>query len=243
MSPLSPLSHGFRQISDAPQTGFPPPGNLRSIDTAVRADAQRTAEARQAWNGSTESPFSPNSVVAHVVDQPRIKSSTVSAVSFEPASVHKGRTLQSATQPEKGKSRWRSKLSGSGKGSSRGLGDTSSLSSTTLESQRLEEISLKSLARAAKNSTTGKTAKNINVCLSQNSTSALFWTQSSIHIWDVGTSPPTMSRAISTESACVLAAVTRCFLTYIVGTRDQKLTVKYLTIVYEATIFSLMSVL
>jgi hypothetical protein len=97
-----------------------------------------------------------------------------------------------------------------------------------VESQRIEEISLKSLTNANKNSGRGKSSKSINVYLSQNSTYGLFWTQPSINIWDVGTSPPSFMRAISTESTCVLAAVTRLHLAYIIGTRDQKLTVKNL---------------
>jgi hypothetical protein len=97
------------------------------------------------------------------------------------------------------------------------------------DSQKFEEISLKSLTNAAKNSGRGRSSKNINTYLSQNSTYALFWTQPSIHIWDVGTSPPCFRRAISTESTCILAAVTRVHLAYIIGTRDQKLTVKHLT--------------
>jgi hypothetical protein len=73
----------------------------------------------------------------------------------------------------------------------------------------------------------GRSAKKVNVYLSENSTNALFWTQASIHLWDVGTSPPTIKRAISTESTCVLAAVTKAYLAYIVGNRDQKLTVRH----------------
>jgi hypothetical protein len=127
--------------------------------------------------------------------------------------------------PEKGKSNWMSKKFGSKKESLKTSGDSSSLSSTTLESQRLDEISLKSLVSTAKASIKGKSARNINVYLSQNSTFSLFWTQSLIHIWDVGTSPSTMVRAIATEGTCLLAAVTKVHLAYIIGTRDQKLTV------------------
>lgn len=151
-----------------------------------------------------------------------------SSISFEPAPLVRSRTVPVVAPPEKGKSSWRSKF-GSRKDSFKASGDTSSLSSTTLESQRLDEISLKSLASAPKVSVRGKSAKNINVYLSQNSTFALFWTQASIHIWDVGTSPPTMVRAIATESTCLLAALTKVHLAYIIGTRDQKLTVSILS--------------
>jgi len=81
---------------------------------------------------------------------------------------------------------------------------------------------------SSKSSSRGKHGKNINVYLSQNSTHALFWTQPSIHILDVGTSPPSIIRAVSTESTCVLAAITKVHLAYIIGTRDQKLTVSVL---------------
>jgi hypothetical protein len=94
-----------------------------------------------------------------------------------------------------------------------------------LESQRLDEISLKALASSQKMSVRGRGAKSINVYLSQNSTYALFWTQPTIHLWDVGANPPIMKREISTDGNCVLAAATKMHLAYIVGTRDQKLTV------------------
>jgi hypothetical protein len=84
---------------------------------------------------------------------------------------------------------------------------------------------LKSLASSSKASFRGKSAKNINVYVSQNSTYALFWTQTAINIWDVGNSPPFLGREIATDSNCVLAAVTKVHLAYIIGTRDQKLTV------------------
>lgn len=105
-------------------------------------------------------------------------------------------------------------------------GDTSSLSSGTLDRQKMEEISLKELINASKVNARGSRPKNVNVYLSQNSTHALFWTQSSIHVWDVGMSPPSPIRAISAESSCLMAAVTKTYLAYVIGTRDQKLTVR-----------------
>jgi hypothetical protein len=97
-----------------------------------------------------------------------------------------------------------------------------------LESQRLEEISLKNLTTVPKGAVRGKSGKTINVQLSQNSSHALFWTQPSIHILDMATSPPIVIRAVLTESTCVLAAVTKVHLAFIIGTRDQKLTVRIL---------------
>lgn len=44
-------------------------------------------------------------------------------------------------------------------------------------------------------------------------------------MWDIGLSPPVLGRAVATESTCVLAAVTKVHLAYIIGTRGQKLTV------------------
>ena len=98
--------------------------------------------------------------------------------------------------------------------------DTSSISSSTLEQQKLEDISLKSLINASKGH-----ARGINVSLAANSTRALFWTPGMIQIWDVGTSPPTFTRSISPENTCLMAAVTKSFLAYIAGPSDQKLTV------------------
>jgi hypothetical protein len=128
---------------------------------------------------------------------------------------------------EKGKSRWKLKFPKTRKASIGASGETSSLSEMTLEAQKLEEIPLLGLSSVQKTSAKGKATKNIRVYLSQNSTLALFWTQLVIHIWDVGTSPPTMMRAISPVSTCILAAVGKQYLAYIIGTRDQKLTARY----------------
>lgn len=128
---------------------------------------------------------------------------------------------------EKRRSKWRSKLTMSRKESTLASGDSSSLSSSTLESQKLEEIGLDSLLRASKAGVRAKFPKNVNICLSQNSTFALLWTQPLIHIWDVGASGPNMVRSIVTQSSCLLAAVTKVYLAYVIGTRDQKLTVSY----------------
>ena len=128
-------------------------------------------------------------------------------------------------QSEKTKPFW--KFHGSKKES---IADSSSLSSATLESQKLEEIPLDGLKSVLKSSVIGKSSKIINVYLSQNSTHALFWTRPAIHIWDVGTTPPTSERIVRTESTCALAAVTKTYLAYIIGTRGQRLTVKHLAI-------------
>ncbi|KAK3989686.1 hypothetical protein QBC44DRAFT_326948 [Cladorrhinum sp. PSN332] len=143
----------------------------------------------------------------------------------EGASINTPRTVPLVLPPEKGKSKWKWKITTTKKAPVGISGDSSSLSSTALEAQRLEEISLSALI-TAKGHSRGKPSKNISVHLSQNSTLALFWTQSLIHVWDVGTSPPSLMRAILPESTCILAAVARTHLAYIIGTRDQKLTLR-----------------
>ncbi|SPQ25905.1 65c995ef-687c-43fa-8e78-e24562eec5c7 [Thermothielavioides terrestris] len=86
-------------------------------------------------------------------------------------------------------------------------GDSSSLSSSALEAQKLEEISLSALLSTPKTHARGKPSKNINVCLSQNSTLALFWTQLLIHVLDVSTSPPTMLRIVNLMQTTTTASV------------------------------------
>lgn len=143
----------------------------------------------------------------------------------EGASISTPRTVPLVAPPDKGKSKWRLKFTTTKKAPVGVSNDSSSLSSTALEAQRLEEISLSALLTTPKGHSRGKPSKNINVNLSQNSTLALFWTQSLIHVWDVSTSPPTMMRTILPESTCILAAVARTHVAYIIGTRDQRLTV------------------
>jgi hypothetical protein len=225
----SPTSTGgFRQRLDTPQTEF-------SLDDFTSSDGASYFNAPQNGEPSqnppvygVDVPLSPApSLNPRATSQSRLNS--VSTVSFDPeSSLSRSRTLPIVSPIERGKSKWRSKLSTSRK-ESKVSGDSSSLSSTTLEAQKLEEISLKSLTTASKGSR-GKPAKNIHVGLSQNSTYALFWTQASISIWDYSTSTAILGRTVLTESNCVLAAVTKLYLAYIIGTRDQKLTVRCLVL-------------
>jgi hypothetical protein len=157
-------------------------------------------------------------------DSPVLRRQTVPE---EAPSIHTPRTVPIIASAEKGKSRWRLKFTASKKAPVTS-GDSSSLSSTALEAQRLEEVSLAALLSTQKANSRGKPSKNINVSLSHNSTLGLFWTQLLIQVWDMGTSPPTMIRAILPESTCILAAVAKAHLAYIIGTRDQKLTVRTL---------------
>ncbi|KAL2024840.1 hypothetical protein VTK56DRAFT_5661 [Thermocarpiscus australiensis] len=144
--------------------------------------------------------------------------------------VQASRTVPLVVPPDKGKSRWRL-FSISKKAPPATTGDSSSLSSTALEAQKLEEISLSALISTSKGHARGRASKSVHVHLSHNSTLALFWTQSLIHVWDVGTSPPMMVRAMLPESTCILAAVAKMHLAYVIGTRDQKLTLRVVNLV------------
>ena len=133
---------------------------------------------------------------------------------------------RSEAAAEKGRSRWKFSFGSMRRAPPPVSGDTSSLSSGDAENQKLDEIALGGLTIGSK-SGRGKAPKTTNIALSQNSTLAIFWTHSALQIWDVGTSPPTMSKAITTESTCILAAVAKSHAAYIIGTRDQKLTVRH----------------
>ncbi|KAK2747293.1 hypothetical protein FQN57_002191 [Myotisia sp. PD_48] len=114
--------------------------------------------------------------------------------------------------------------------------DTTSSSSGSLENLKPEEICLKSLISPAKSQGKGKGAKMmVNVYLSQNSTHALFWTPPIIQVWDVGGSPASLSRIIPTDGSCLLAAVTRRYLAYIVASSDQKLSLRIVDLTRQAS--------
>ena len=210
---MSPSSPGLSRQLDPLKTGVPSSDYLTLNDVAGHRELPRNDGKISFSTGDWPvTPSDPSGL--HLV----------STTSVEPLSLSRSRTIPVVVLPEPKKSfRWRSRLGGSKK-ESKISEDSSSLPSTTLEAQRLEEISLKSLV-SGQNVAKGKSSKTVNVYLSQNSTYALFWTQASINIWDVGMSPPTLVRAITTESSVVLATVTKVYLAYIIGTRDQKLTV------------------
>ena len=223
---VSPVSPGFRRGIDTPRTEFTPSEDFASGDGLGFIDAPRTATGDVARNISTvaeEWPTSPSIAT-------RAQLHSTSNVSFDSESLSRRGTVPLVAPPEKGMSKWRSKLSGSKKESSRTSGESSSISSTTtLESQKVEEIPLKNLISGHKPPGKGKGAKNVNVSLSQNSTYVLFWTQASINVWDIGASSPILGRAITADSMIILASVTKVHLAYIIGTRDQKLTVSALS--------------
>ena len=199
ISPLSPHSPASQQRLELPRNESSTSWNSRP-NTAI----QRIPGGRKFSDDITEPAYSP---------KPAVRIGAIEA--------HGGSIT------EKKKPGWKSKLSGLRKDSQVITGDASSLSSATLESQRLEELPLGNLTHPPKTASKAKSNKNIYVCLSHNSSNALFWTHYSIQLWDVGTSPPSLWRALSTESHCVLATVTKTYLAYIVGTRDQRLTVSY----------------
>lgn len=228
--PMSPNSPGLGKRVEVQRADLTPSEELTSSDGANYFDTPGTSDPAQKSPsniGDVISPLSPG-LTPQTGSQSRLQS--ISTMSFDPEPLQKSRTLPSVPPPEKGRSRWRSKLTSSRKESSKTSGDSSSLSSTTLESQKLEEISLKNLVSSSKISR-GKSGKNINVAISQNSPYVLFWTQASINIWDVGASSPILGRAVLTESNCVLAAVTKVHLAYIIGTRDQKLTLRIVNLI------------
>lgn len=207
---VSPISPGFTSIPDPPRVGLP--------DTSETKEAIVDTGTQQ-----SDVPYSPGLIGSPVSTQSQDYLEPVTpAVSFESISPARSRKPPLATPLEKGKYRW--KRFGSRKESAGTSGDTSLLPPVTSEPQ-LEEISLKALIGVPKKNAKLKGSRSINVMLSQNSTYSLFWTSTSIYLWDVGTSPPTLSRTLSTESTCVLAAATKVHLAYIMGTRDQKLTV------------------
>ncbi|KAK0105447.1 hypothetical protein ONS95_004186 [Cadophora gregata] len=229
---MSPNSPGLGKRLEVQRADLTPSEELTSSDGANYFDTTPgTSDPPQKSPsnvGDVIAPLSPSISPPALGSQSRLHS--ISTVSFEPERLQKSRSTSSAPPPEKSKSRWRSKLTSSKKESSKTSGDSSSLSSTTLESQKLEEISLKNLVSSSKISR-GKSGKNINVAISQNSSYVLFWTQASINIWDVGASSPLLGRAVLTESNCVLAAVTKVHLAYIIGTRDQKLTLRIVDLI------------
>ncbi|PGH32631.1 hypothetical protein GX50_04545 [[Emmonsia] crescens] len=222
LTPSSPFTPVIRHKFDTPRTEFSPMDSLTAINESGDATLGpgSIAESR-ASRGSRD-------YSTQGANLPGIEK-TMTTATFESIPFVRSRTVQSSGSPDKGKSGWR-KLTGTRKESISVSGDTSSLSSSLLESQRLDEIPLKSLVNAMK-SVKGRFTKNINVYLSQNSTFALFWTQTTIHLWDVGTSPPTMKRAFSTDSTCLLAAVTKMYLAYVIGTRDNKLTLRIINLI------------
>lgn len=106
-------------------------------------------------------------------------------------------------------------------------GETSSIASNHIDEYPIEEIPLGGLFGAGlKTSAKTKAVAGVHVALSQSSTYGLLWGQCMIHVWDLSTTPPSQVRTIPTESGCILAAVGRRYVAYVIGSRGQKLTVR-----------------
>jgi hypothetical protein len=174
--------------------------------------------------GSGDPPFSADAVGGF---EPLSKSTTFTHTSS--SSSGGIRALSPPASSDKSRPKWTSRFTTTKK-EIRDHVDGSSISSATLESQKLEQIDLKSLSRRGKHSGGGKFAQSIKVSLSQGSTYSLFWSQSLIQIWDVSTCPPMMKDAISPDGFCMFAAVTGTHVAYMTGDRDRKQTVSLCTL-------------
>ncbi|GIK07553.1 hypothetical protein Aspvir_003219 [Aspergillus viridinutans] len=211
--PSSPPPFGF---SGFPQGRANAPRAEPWVDSPPPLGNRRMSETLRPAAG--DPPFSADSVGGF---EPLSKTTTVTHTSS--SSSGGIRALSPPATSDKSRSKWKSRFS-TAKKETRDHADSSSLSSATLESQKLEEIDLKSLCRRGKHSAGGKLAQQVKVSLSQDSTYSLFWSQSSIQIWEVSTCPPTFKDTISTDGFCILAAVTGTHVAYMTGDRDRKQT-------------------
>ncbi|KAF7855442.1 hypothetical protein EAF04_010184 [Stromatinia cepivora] len=239
-SQVSPTVCTFGQRLDTPNTLPSSSSDLTSLDGSRSGEGSRMPELRKTSTATDETPFSPESIPGQGNTSPNdpspfgIVSDSGTYFVNRPTIGHS----HSDRKKSKGGSKWTSVFTGTRKESIPGQSvETTSLSSSTVEAQRLDEINLESLVRVPrKTSSKSKSAKAINISLSQNSTNALFWTQSLIQIWDVGASPPAMTRVFPTESSCYKAAVTKMYLAYIIGTRDPKLTLRIVNLQTSAPV-------
>ena len=230
------------------QSLFPPPLSPSVLQVRPDRDRLMSDAASTYFDPADRSSTTPQEPTSAHTSPPTVY--TKQRESYDPAPARRASEATVATVPvEKPKSRWRRPFTSAKKPISADPaatpaptpapapapvhtsgGDSSSLSSGALENPRVEEIPLGSLMTSSGGSSKaarGRASKIIHTYLSQSSALALFWSQLSIQIWDVGTSPPTMLRGISTESTCILAAVSSRYLAYMIGTRDQKLTVTH----------------
>ncbi|QSZ31823.1 hypothetical protein DSL72_001392 [Monilinia vaccinii-corymbosi] len=229
-SQASPTVGTFGQRLDTPSTLPSSSSDMTSLDGSRSGESSRMPELRKTSTATDEMPFSPDYVSGQGSISPNDQNP--SGMIAEPGNYFGNRHpighSHSDRKKSKGGSKWTSVFTSTRKEPAAGQAvDTTSLSSSGSEAQRLDEINLESLVRVPrKPPSRSKTAKAINISLSQNSTNSLFWTQSLIQIWDVGASPPAMTRVFPTESSCYKAAVTKMYLAYIIGTRDPKLTLR-----------------
>ncbi|KAM3072533.1 hypothetical protein ACMFMG_009329 [Clarireedia jacksonii] len=224
-SQISPSVGSFSQRLDTPSTQ-PSSAEILSLESSKQNETQKSTDLRKVSTGNTdEITFAPDHAYPHT------SSPQEQTVGGDPGTYFVARSTTVSNHHDrkkaKGGSKWISAFTNSRKESMTGQSlDTSSLSSSTIECQRLNEIPLDTLVPKKSSSSKSKAAKAINVLLSQNSTNALFWTQSMIQIWDVGASPPAMTRVFTAESNCYKATVTKTYLAYIIGTRDPRLTLR-----------------
>ena len=224
--PTSPLSPQFDS-------------DMNRSDTLVRSDGSTyvgfKTESDQAIMGSSPKQITPLSAynIAPTQDyittrrgSPEPTDSALAPIS--PAEATSPRPLGPAlskSTPKKTKSKWKLAFGSTRKSSTAQSADSSSISSGALEAQKLEEISLAMLTSAQRTSSRSRGPKHVNVQISPSSSLAIFWTQLMIQVFDLGTSPPTLMKTIPTDSSCIVAAVARTHLAYVVGSRDQRLTV------------------
>ncbi|EGX93559.1 hypothetical protein CCM_04933 [Cordyceps militaris CM01] len=130
--------------------------------------------------------------------------------------------------PDKARQRWRVPIPfASAKRPLPTVSGESSSSSNQVDEQPMEEIPLIGLLGSVlKTAAKTKAAAAVHVALSQNSAYGLLWSQSTIHVWDLGTTPPSQIRTITTESTCILATVGRRYVAYVIGSREQRLTLR-----------------
>lgn len=225
---ISPSSPGLPEILETPVTGISrTDAFLPQEGPAQHSDKSETTDLTDTTSVVASESTAPTTVDSKTSHEPHSRFDSVTSLPYLSTLPAINHPVPSIVAPsERRSSKWKLKLSGSKKASTKSSGDSSSLSSTNLEAQRLEEISLRSLINTTHASVRGKTSKNVNVAISQNSTYVLFWTQASINIWDVRTSSPILGREVSMDSSCLLAAATRVHLAYMIGTRDR-LTVSF----------------
>lgn len=215
LSPVSPSrNHSSSQVLSSPYTTL---GSFQAIDAP--RPAPRSRQASTTYVGSTEQDQTQDIILSP-------QQSSMRPVERKPSSQESVHRRRNDAPVDRGKSKWKFGFNSTKKPSAVASGDSSSLSSSALENQRLDEVSLSSLATASKSSGRSKHHRNINSHVAQNSSFVLFWTQHAIQVWDAEGCPPNMTRAISTDSTCILAAVAKSLLAYIIGTRDQKLTAR-----------------
>jgi hypothetical protein len=237
---MAPQVSSLRQILDEHQQDINPLENatFNSSEgtTHSHSDGQKTFETQTVQTSimdqppmsgdSLVSPITPvASTTSHKFPRP---APSPSAVSFESHPLVHSRTAPPLTTPKIKKSGLFSGLR-SKREAPPMPAEAHSSSRSAIMQETVEEISLTSLISVPKSllrSKTAKTIRDVNVYLSQNSPHVLFWSQSFIHILDIGSSPAKVIQALATDSTCVQAAVTRVHLAYIVKSQDQKLTVK-----------------